>query len=56
MSVGSVGQPRDGCPDASYLILDTTAGHATWHRVPYDIPGVQAAILALKSEPNRTRQ
>ena len=46
LNPGSVGQPRDGCPDASYLILDTTAGHATWHRVPYDIPGVQAAILA----------
>jgi predicted phosphodiesterase len=43
---GSVGQPRDGCPDASYLILDTTAGHATWHRVAYDIAAVQAAILA----------
>ena len=46
LNPGSVGQPRDGCPDASYLILDTTAGHATWHRVAYNVAGVQAAILA----------
>jgi len=46
LNPGSVGQPRDGCPDASYLILDTAAGHATWHRVAYDIAAVQAAILA----------
>ena len=43
---GSVGQPRDGDPDASYLILDPDTATATWHRVPYDIPAVQAAILA----------
>jgi len=34
---GSVGQPRDGDPDASYLVLDTEAGAATFHRVRYDI-------------------
>ena len=43
---GSVGQPRDGDPDASYLILDPDAATVTWHRVPYDIPAVQAAIRA----------
>jgi len=46
LNPGSVGQPRDGCPDASYVILDTTAGHATWYRVAYDIAAVQAAIRA----------
>jgi predicted phosphodiesterase len=43
---GSVGQPRDGDPDASYLILDPDTATVTWHRVPYDIPAVQAAIRA----------
>lgn len=43
---GSVGQPRDGDPDASYLVLDPEAATVTWHRVVYDIPAVQAAIRA----------
>ena len=43
---GSVGQPRDGDPDASYLILDPDTATVTWHRVAYDIPAVQAAIRA----------
>jgi diadenosine tetraphosphatase ApaH/serine/threonine PP2A family protein phosphatase len=34
---GSVGQPRDGNPDASYLLLDVDAGRAEFHRVRYDI-------------------
>ena len=34
---GSVGQPRDGNPDASYLVLDDTAGTAEFRRVRYDI-------------------
>lgn len=38
---GSVGQPRDGDPDASYAILDPDVGIVTWHRVPYDVAGVQ---------------
>ena len=43
---GSVGQPRDGDPDASYAILDAAAGVVTWHRVPYDVAGVQRAMRA----------
>ena len=43
---GSVGQPRDGDPDASYLVLEPDSAAVTWHRVPYDIPAVQAAIRA----------
>ena len=43
---GSVGQPRDGDPDASYLVLDPDTATVTWHRVAYDIPAVQAAIRA----------
>lgn len=34
---GSVGQPRDGNPDASYLVLDTEARTAEFHRVRYEI-------------------
>jgi diadenosine tetraphosphatase ApaH/serine/threonine PP2A family protein phosphatase len=43
---GSVGQPRDGDPRASYLLLDTDELTVTWRRVAYDIPAVQAAIHA----------
>ena len=41
---GSVGQPRDGDPRASFLILDPAAGSMSWHRVAYDIGPVQAAM------------
>ena len=44
LNPGSVGQPRDGEPAASYLVLDPEAAVATWHRVPYDIASVQAAM------------
>ena len=46
LNPGSVGQPRDGDPAASYLILDPEAGTAIWHRVRYDVPMVQAAMTA----------
>lgn len=41
---GSVGQPRDGDPRASFLIWDTTAGSVTVLRVPYEIETAQAKI------------
>jgi diadenosine tetraphosphatase ApaH/serine/threonine PP2A family protein phosphatase len=44
LNPGSVGQPRDGDPRASWLELDLDAGSGTWHRVPYDIGAVQAAM------------
>ena len=47
LNPGSVGQPRDGDPEASYLVIDTDAGEATWHRVPYDIAATQAAMRAV---------
>lgn len=46
LNPGSVGQPRDGDPTASFMVLDPVAGVATWHRVPYDIDAVQAAMHA----------
>lgn len=41
---GSVGQPRDGDPAAGFLILEPERGQVTWHRVPYAIDAVQAAM------------
>jgi len=41
---GSVGQPRDGDPDASFMVLDPEGGTVAWHRVPYDIEAVQHAM------------
>jgi len=38
---GSVGQPRDGIPSASWLLLDTDARSVTWHRVGYAVGEVQ---------------
>lgn len=41
---GSVGQPRDGDPRASYLVYDTDRTELVWHRVAYDIGATQAAM------------
>jgi predicted phosphodiesterase len=38
---GSVGQPRDGDPRASAMLIDTQAGTVEWRRVAYDIARVQ---------------
>lgn len=46
LNPGSVGQPRDGDPRAAWLELDTAQWTARYHRVPYDIEGAAAAILA----------
>jgi diadenosine tetraphosphatase ApaH/serine/threonine PP2A family protein phosphatase len=42
---GSVGQPRDGDPDASYGVWDAEAGTFEFRRVPYDLAGAKRAIL-----------
>jgi predicted phosphodiesterase len=42
---GSVGQPRDGDPRASYLTLDTENWTASFHRVEYPIDEAANAIL-----------
>jgi diadenosine tetraphosphatase ApaH/serine/threonine PP2A family protein phosphatase len=41
LNPGSVGQPRDGNPASSYLIVDTDANVAEFHRVAYDIAETQ---------------
>jgi diadenosine tetraphosphatase ApaH/serine/threonine PP2A family protein phosphatase len=43
-TVGSVGQPRDGNPQAMYALLDTDALQLTFHRVAYDHGAAAAAI------------
>jgi diadenosine tetraphosphatase ApaH/serine/threonine PP2A family protein phosphatase len=43
---GSVGQPRDGDPRAAWLELDTEAGTACFHRVPYEIERAATPIAA----------
>jgi len=56
LNPGSVGQPRDGNPAASYVMLDTTAGFATWRRVAYDIGTTQAAMIAAGLPPPLVRR
>jgi diadenosine tetraphosphatase ApaH/serine/threonine PP2A family protein phosphatase len=42
--LGSVGQPRDANPAASYVMLDTERRELTYCRVPYDIERAAARI------------
>ena len=42
--LGSVGQPRDGNPAASYAMLDTEKRELTYCRAPYDVEAAAAAI------------
>lgn len=44
--LGSVGQPRDRNPAASYAILDTAKSSVTYRRAPYDIDKAAKKILA----------
>ena len=46
VNVGSVGQPRDGDPRASYLVLDTTARTVTLRRVEYRVAATQEKMAA----------
>jgi predicted phosphodiesterase len=48
LNPGSVGQPRDGDPRASWLLLDIETMDATFHRADYDIAGAAAAIRAAR--------
>lgn len=43
-TVGSVGQPRDGNPQAMYALFDTAAGQLSFHRVAYDHEAAADAI------------
>ena len=48
LNPGSVGQPRDGDPRASWLMLDLDAMAASFHRADYDVAGAAAAIRAAR--------
>lgn len=48
---GSVGQPRDGDPRASYAIYDSAAQTLTYRRAEYDIEKTQRKILSLGLPP-----
>ena len=44
INVGSVGQPRDGVPEASYVIFDRVERTLDFRRVPYDVQAVVEEI------------
>jgi diadenosine tetraphosphatase ApaH/serine/threonine PP2A family protein phosphatase len=46
VNAGSVGQPRDGNPLASYGIYDSEARTVEIKRVPYDIKAARTKILS----------
>ena len=45
LNPGSVGQPRDGDPQAAWLLIDSDARRATFRRVPYPIEQTQSEIF-----------
>ena len=56
LNPGSVGQPRDGDPRASYVMYDDSTQSVTLHRVEYDIPATQEKMAHAKlPEPLITR-
>jgi diadenosine tetraphosphatase ApaH/serine/threonine PP2A family protein phosphatase len=44
--LGSVGQPRDGNPAASFAMFDTGKNEITWCRAPYDVADAADRIVA----------
>ncbi len=46
VNVGSVGQPRDGNPKASYLLFDDREGWIQIKRVPYELHRTQKKMAA----------
>jgi predicted phosphodiesterase len=42
---GSVGQPRDRNPDASFVLFEPKARKVTWLRVPYDVEAARRKVL-----------
>ncbi len=43
--MGSVGQPRDGNPAASFAIFNEATRALTYHRAPYDVESVSQRVL-----------
>ena len=51
LNPGSVGQPRDGNPAASYAVIDTAAETAQFRRVRYDIDRTQRLMREMDLPP-----
>ncbi len=51
LNCGSVGMSRDGDFRAAYLIIDTDADTACWHRVSYDIQAFKRAVQDVYQDP-----
>lgn len=45
INVGSIGQPRDRCPEACYVVYDAAQRSVEFRRVPYDIDRAKEKIL-----------
>lgn len=45
INVGSLGQPRDGNPNPSFVVYDTVAATVEFHRYEYDFESTQKKIL-----------
>jgi predicted phosphodiesterase len=45
LNPGSIGQPRDRDPRASFMTYDSDRQIVRWHRVPYPIPAAQKRIV-----------
>jgi diadenosine tetraphosphatase ApaH/serine/threonine PP2A family protein phosphatase len=56
LNPGSVGQPRDGDPRASFMVVDTDARYVVWHRVDYDVEATQKLMLASGLPPSLARR
>jgi predicted phosphodiesterase len=48
LNPGSVGQPRDGDPRASWLLLDLDGWTVSYRRTEYDVAGAASAIRAAR--------
>lgn len=53
LNPGSVGQPRDGNPDAGYAILDTEKEISKLYRCSYDVKKVVSQVKDCKILPNK---
>jgi diadenosine tetraphosphatase ApaH/serine/threonine PP2A family protein phosphatase len=56
VNVGSVGQPRDGDPRASYGLLDTDESRVEIRRIAYDVDACARKILAAGLPPSNAQR
>jgi predicted phosphodiesterase len=54
INLGSVGQPRDWNPAASYAVFDSKTGEVKFFRVSYNIESLQQKLLSLGWDENIT--